>query len=246
MGSNLIIDIGNSSIKIAVFKKAKLVFFQRVQKLYVKEIKELNQKFGFSNVILSSVRKSLPRFIQHLKRNYHLLLLNHKTKVPIKVAYKTPQTLGLDRLAAAVGGAASFKKENVLIIDLGTCIKYDFVNAKGNYLGGNIAPGLEMRLKSMHHYTSKLPKVKRKWNKNMLGVSTKTALQNGAIWGIKCEIENFIKTLTKKKGKIKVILAGGDSEYFGEIIESRIFVFPNLVLRGLNEILLYNQVKKLR
>lgn len=240
MATHLVIDIGNSFIKLAVYKNRKQIYKTIREKVLVSDIKKWNKKFGFNKAILSTVRKSKPAFIQHLDKNYHLLILNHKTKVPVKVLYKTPQTLGLDRLAAAVGGYLKSKK-SVLVIDLGTCIKYDFVDKDGHYEGGNIAPGLEMRLQSMHEMTSKLPRVKKKRNKEALGKSTTEALQNGAIWGIKSEIEGFIKTLTNKKGKIKVILTGGDAEYFGEMIESRIFVIPNLVLDGLNEILLHNQ-----
>jgi type III pantothenate kinase len=238
---SLIIDIGNSFIKCAVFRENEIVFYKRTKKLLVSDIKQLKSQFGFEKAIYSSVRKNNPKFVQHLIQNYHLLELKHNTKIPIVNLYKTPKTLGLDRLAAAVGGNAKFPNQNVLIIDLGTCIKYDFVDKDACYQGGNIAPGLEMRLESMHILTARLPKVKRKYNEGLLGKSTTEALQNGAVLGIKCEIEHFIKTLTKKTGKLKVILTGGDSKYFGEILESKIFVLPDLVLTGLNEILLFNQ-----
>ena len=238
---NLIVDIGNSFIKLAVFQSEELLFRKAYKGLLVGEIKRLKTKYNFEGVILSSVRQKNPRFVQHLEKNYHLLVLSYKTKIPIKNTYATPKTLGLDRLAAAIGGYIAFSNRNILVIDLGTCIKYDFVDKEGTYHGGNIAPGLEMRLLSMHKMTSKLPLVKRNNSNNLLGRSTKEALQNGAVLGVKSEIEGFIKTLTKKKGKITVILTGGDAEYFGEMIESKIFVLPNLVLSGLNEILLYNQ-----
>ena len=111
--------------------------------------------------------------------------------------YKTPATLGLDRLAAVVGAVNIYPKKNVLVIDIGTCMTYDYVDKYNNYHGGNISPGIELRLNAMHHFTSALPLVKRKKNKEMLGKSTKEAIQNGAVLGIKFEIERFIKTLTK-------------------------------------------------
>jgi len=238
---NLIVDIGNSFIKLAIYKGDKLVTKKSQKTVLVRDIKAIFKKYKFKNVIVSTVRQKNPRFVQHLSKNYHLLLLSYKTKTPIVNTYKTPKTLGLDRLAGAVGGFKKFQRKDVLIIDLGTCAKYDFVDKAGVYHGGNIAPGLEMRLESMHILTSKLPRVKRSNKNKTLGQTTTEALQNGAVLGLKSEIEGFIKTLTKKKGKITVILTGGDSEYFGEMIESKIFVLPNLVLDGLNEILLYNQ-----
>lgn len=237
---NLIIDIGNTFIKLAVYQNQNLKYVVSKRKVLVGDIKKLNKKYGFKHAVLSTVRLNNPQFVQHLSKNYHLLILSHKTKLPIVNNYGTPMTLGLDRLAGVVGAHLKYPKKKVLLVDMGTCIKYDYIDDNGIYLGGNIAPGLEMRLESMHVMTSKLPRVKRSKKNELLGNSTTKALQNGAVLGIKCEIEGFIKTLTKKKGKIKVILTGGDAEYFGEMIESKIFVIPNLVLSGLNEILLFN------
>jgi len=239
----LIIDIGNSFIKLSIFEGDKIVFFKRYVKVLVKDINALRKKYPFTKAIVSSVRKSLPYFIQHLQKNYHLLVLSHKTKVPVKNLYKTPATLGLDRLAAVVGARYEHPKKNVLVIDIGTCMTYDYLDKLNNYHGGNISPGIELRLNAMHHFTSALPLVKRKKNDDMLGKSTKEAIQNGAVLGIMFEIEHFIKTLTRKKGKMVVILTGGDAQYLGEMLESKIFVDPDLVLRGLNQILKYNDDK---
>lgn len=241
---NLIIDIGNSFIKLAIYSENKIVYFKRYLKVRVKDIHELRRKFPFEKAILSSVRKTNPYFIQHLSKNYHLVILSHKTKVPVKILYKTPKTLGLDRLAAIVGAVYKYPKKRCLVIDIGTCMTFDYVDKDLNYHGGNISPGIELRLNAMHHFTSSLPLVKRAVHKDVLGKSTKEALQNGAVLGIKFEIERFIKYLTKKNGSITVILTGGDAEYFGELIESKIFVLPNLVLFGLNEILKNNSTKK--
>ena len=238
---NLIVDIGNSRIKIALFEGGELVFSKSFDSIKVSDIKQLEKKYKFKCCIMSSVRSKQPYFVQYLSRNYDLLVLDHKTKTGLKHLYKTPKTLGRDRLAAAVGGANSFKNKNVLVIDLGTCIKYDFVSKDGVYEGGNIAPGLYMRIQAMHEYTSQLPLVKPKWNDDLLGKSTKEALQNGAVRGISYEITDFIKTLTKKKGRIQVILTGGDADFFARTLESKIFVDPYLVLKGLNDILLYNK-----
>lgn len=239
-GCNLVVDIGNTLIKLAVFKQRKCLYTKAYSKVLVRDIKVLDDKYAIEVVIVSTVRKKIPFFIQHLSKNYHLILLDYKTKIPIKNLYKTPKTLGLDRLAAVVGAHMAYPSKNALVIDLGTCVKYDFIDNHGQYHGGNIAPGLEMRLEAMHQMTSKLPRVQKRKN-NVLGKSTTEALQNGGVWGLKSEIEGFIRTLTKSRGKITVILTGGDAEYFGDMIESKIFVIPNLVLMGLNEILLYNK-----
>ena len=236
----LVIDIGNSRIKLAVFKADQIVYNKSFEKILVSDIKRLQKRFPFAEAIYSTVRERNPRFLQHLSRNYHLIQLTSRTKVPVKNLYKTPGTLGMDRLASVIAAYKMYPRNNNLVIDMGTCVKYDFVDKDGNYHGGNIAPGLDMRLKSMHLLTSKLPNVKRALPKGLLGRSTKEAMQNGAVLGLKMEIEHFIKTLTAERGKINIILTGGDSKYFGEILESKIFVLPELVLFGLYKTLRYN------
>ena len=236
----LIIDIGNTFIKLAIYDGGEIFHRVSKKKVLVKDIKALYSKYRFSAAIASSVRTKNAYFIDYLKREHNLMVLTHKTKVPISNLYKSPKTLGLDRLAAIVGAANMRPKKNCLVIDIGTCMTYDFIDDKRNYYGGNIAPGIELRLLSMHHFTSALPLIKRKWNENMLGDTTKSAIQNGAVWGMKLEIEAFIKTLTSKKGQLDVLLTGGDASYFGELIDSEIFVAPNLLLKGLHDILEYN------
>lgn len=237
---NLIVDIGNSFIKLAIFHADKEVYFKRYKKVLVRDLKALRKKYPFEKVISSSVRKTDPTFLRHLSSNYKYVVLSHKTQLPIKNNYKTPKTLGKDRLAVAGGAALLHKGKSALIIDIGTCVTYDFVDNKGQYWGGNISPGVELRLRAMHEFTSALPLVPRKGHKDILGKTTKEAIQNGAVWGLKLEIEGFIKTLTKERGKMLVILTGGDASYFGELLDSKIFVAPNFLLKSLNEILKYN------
>jgi type III pantothenate kinase len=237
---NLIVDIGNSFMKLAIYQDGELLEVSRHKKVLVKDIKALHAEYPFSRSIVSSVRKEKPYFLSYLAKHHKLLTLSHKTKVPIKNEYGTPQTLGLDRLAVMVAAAVTYPDQSALVIDIGTCMTYDYLEKGKTYLGGNIAPGVELRLKAMHHFTSALPLVSRSWNDAQLGMSTKEALQNGAVWGIKLEIEAFIKTLTKKRGKMTVILTGGDATYFGEHLDSKIFVAPNFLLKGLNAILEHN------
>ena len=237
---HLVVDIGNSFIKLAIYNDGELKTVSRHEKVFVKDIKSLYAKYPFTRSIVSSVRRKEPYFLEYLRKHHALLTFSHKTPLPIQNNYGTPKTLGLDRLAVMVAAADQFSGQSALVIDIGTCMTYDFIDQKGVYHGGNIAPGVELRLKGMHHFTAALPLVKRKWNSDILGSSTKSALQNGAVWGIKLEIESFIKTLTKKWGKMVVIVTGGDAEYFGELLDSKIFVAPYFLLKGLDAILRHN------
>jgi len=237
---NLIVDIGNTFIKLAIYDQGELQIVQRYKKVLVQDIKELHKQYPFQISIVSSVRKTKPYFLTYLKKHHSLMTLTHRTKVPINNLYATPKTLGLDRLAVMVAAAVTYPGQNALVIDIGTCMTYDYLQAGKDYLGGNIAPGVELRLKAMHHFTSALPLVSRAWQEEQLGDTTQAALQNGAVWGVKLEIEGFIKTLTKNRGKMAVILTGGDAVYFGEHLDSKIFVAPNFLLKGLNAIIEHN------
>lgn len=239
---NLAIDIGNSFVKFAsivdgrVVKKAKEPkFTQRFYKAFVGKKK-------VEGIVLSSTRNEDQRMIRFLKKQAFFIKLDHKTKIPIKNAYKTPKTLGKDRLAAAIGAFTQYPKTNCLIIDVGTCMTYDFLDHKGVYQGGNIAPGIELRYRAMDEFTARLPLVKRSYTGQLFGDSTKSALQNGGLMGVIFEIEGFIGRLKQiYKNKINIILTGGDAEYLAEHIKSQIFVHSELVLIGLNTILEYNQ-----
>lgn len=238
--TNLCIDIGNSFIKYAIIRDEKTVHYVRAKKLLVRELKSLKKKYNYTHSIISSTRKSIPRFIPFLERETNLIFLDHTVNLPFKNVYKTPKTLGKDRLAAIAGAMELYPKKHCLVFDIGTCMTIDFVNKQGTYLGGNIAPGKDLRLKSMHDYTSALPLVPAKFGNPILGKSTKTALQNGAIYGIILEIEAMVSRIKSEYGRINVILTGGDAVKFGELIECKKFVVPNLVLIGLNHILKYN------
>jgi len=238
---NLCIDIGNTLLKVAIFDgKSDLIFFKKYTKLYVKELKRLQKKYGFEKSIISSTRGKKMGWYNHLKTNYHLIILDDKTKVNFSNLYKTPKTLGRDRIAAVAAAVALYPKQNNLVVDLGTCITYDFVNKRKQYLGGNIAPGWNMRLDAMHRFTHTLPRPKAKKPAGILGKSTIEALQNGAAFGVLGEIRAYKAALETKYANINVILTGGDGAFFAELIDYQIFVDPNFVLKGLNEILKSN------
>lgn len=235
---NLCIDIGNSFIKIAIIEDGEILYFKSQKKWLVRDIKSLKKKYDFQKAIISTVRKSLPQFWPYITKTVPSFNLDHKLPIPIENHYDTPKTLGKDRIAAAVGAYKIYKGNN-LVIDIGTCMTLDFIDKKGNYFGGNISPGIELRLKAMHHFTANLPSVKRKTPLKMLGTNTINAINNGAIWGIIAEIEAYKSRITTKYGRINVILTGGDGAFFGDFVNSKIFVNSNLVLFGLNEILEY-------
>ena len=237
----LAIDIGNSFVKLAIIDNGEIVHKEHHHKLLVGNVDALQQKYEFSKTILSSTRVLDKRVITAIQKKYDIIVLDHKTPIPIKSLYKTPETLGKDRLAAVIGAYIQFPKQNCAVIDLGTCNTFDLIDKKGTYHGGNISPGVDMKLKAMNHFTSQLPLPVRQYNDDPMGKDTTSALQNGAFWGTIFEIESFIHRMNALFTPLNVILTGGDAEIFGSKLNSKIFVAPNLVLIGLHEILKYNE-----
>ncbi|MBK7869497.1 MAG: type III pantothenate kinase [Saprospiraceae bacterium] len=238
---NLTIDIGNTRIKLGMFEKERLLEKWIWEDWSVEELFSLATNQKVKNVILCNVGKTVPEKITKvLINNFFYIELNSHTPLPIQNTYRTPETLGKDRLAAVVGAYSMFPNQNCLVIDAGTCITYEFLSADGVYLGGNIAPGLEMRLKAMHHFTAKLPLVEMGEIENVIGFDTKSAMRNGAQLGAALEIQGFIDWCGSEWGSINVILTGGDADFLVKNLKSQIFVNPNLVLQGLNKILNYN------
>lgn len=166
--------------------------------------------------------------------------LSHETLLPIKILYATPATLGRDRIAGACGAHALYPGSHCLMISAGTCMTTDMILASGTYLGGNIAPGLRMRLQAMHEYTARLPLAEPGWPEKLLGDSTIHALQNGAGLGMVMEIEGILRRTQYAFGRVSVVMTGGDAVFLAEKIESQIFVAPELVTQGLFQILAFN------
>ena len=236
----LIIDIGNTRTKAAIYKGEELVEKVIWEKCTLKKVKAFSEKYDIQKAALSSTAKVSKSVEKFLKENFFYIRLTHETHLPIKNLYETPKTLGKDRLAAAVAAFDIFPKKNTLILDAGTCLTYDFVDKKGNYWGGAISPGIQMRLKAMHVFTEKLPLVNARNLQDFIGQDTETSLLSGGQMGVVMEISGFIAAYQKKFGKINIILTGGDSAFLAEHLEFPIFVNNNLVLRGLNKILNYN------
>ena len=169
---------------------------------------------------------------------------NAQTPVPIRNNYRTPQTLGSDRLAAAIGAWSQHPAHPLLIIDAGSCITFDFVSADGAYEGGNIAPGLHARLRAIDDYFPRLPLVEAEGETPELGYDTETAIRSGIIEGMKHEIEGYIHHFKAKYPQLLVFLTGGDELNFVETIKSGIFADQFLVPRGLNHVLSHNMALK--
>ena len=238
---NLTIDIGNTRTKIAVFQGDELLHQAVWDELTVDALKELAYNQKVEKIILSSVSKQSEEVMAFLKGHFAFLELMTDTPLPIRIRYKTPTTLGKDRVAAAVGAFHLFSGENCLVIDAGTCITLDLVSAEGEFLGGNISPGIEMRLKAMHHFTARLPLVARMGElPDELGDSTENAIRNGGELGALLEVEGFIHRCEKKYRPLRVVLTGGDADFFVKHAKTKIFAHQNLVLIGLNQILQHN------
>ena len=239
---NLIIDVGNTFVKLAVFKTDLLVFKTSVELTNtVEEIKRLKNEFPkLKKAIVSSVGRLQKHQIASINKQLDLVQLTHKTKIPFKNNYATPKTLGVDRIALVSASVYHYSKSNVLIIDAGTCITYDFITDKNEYLGGAISPGIRMRYKSLHNLTANLPLLDTEVPKNNIGTSTKDSIHSGVINGVVNEIEGFIKSYEEKYLDLTVILTGGDANFLSEQLKSSIFANSNFLLEGLNYILKFN------
>ncbi len=241
---NLCIDQGNSRTKIGIFDQNKLMECMVIENFNIRIIEDLFLKFPIDASIYSTVILNNDCVLNELRKRTDLLVeLSYTTPIPIENRYKTPQTLGIDRLAAVIG--ASFLKPNtdILVIDAGTAITYDFIDANHVFWGGNIAPGLNLRLRSLHEFTQKLPLVDAKFDSPLLGNDTQTAIISGALHGIVFEIDGYINTLKIKYPQLSTFLTGGSTFYFDTKLKNAIFAEKNLVLIGLNLILQYNVQK---
>jgi type III pantothenate kinase len=238
---NLVLDIGNTRVKAALFQNGHVSKTLHFNLSFPEALQELLLGKKVERVIYSSVLKDLPAFITALVNEIPCLEFNAETPIPIKNNYKSASTLGSDRLAAAIGGWKHFPDTNLLIIDTGTCIKYNFVSQAGEYLGGAISPGIDMRLKALHHFTGKLPLVKADYDFNILiGRTTQDSLLSGVLNGAVDEMEGMINRYQAQYNDLIIVLTGGNYHFFEKQLKKRIFALPNIVLEGLNEIIAYN------
>ncbi len=238
---NLIIDVGNTRIKAAVFENDTLlevVVFKADDLL--KKVDFLINKYTIGKGIISSVKNISNNQLNQLHKKLSFLVLDASTKVPFKNLYKTPKTLGVDRIALVSNAVGKFHNKNVLVIDAGTCITYDFVSASQEYLGGAISLGIEMRYKALHNYTSKLPLLEKNVPVNFIGNTTEESIHSGVVNGVIREINGVIEQYERENTFLTLVLTGGDTYFLAKQLKSSIFANPNFVLEGLNTILIYN------
>jgi len=238
---NLIIDVGNTKVKAAVFEGDTIVSIAVFEhEMILSEIKKIVKKQPISNAILSNVALIATDTLKKLQAIVAFSTVSSETKVPFVNLYKTPTTLGVDRIALVAGAVCEFSAKNVLVIDAGTCITYDFVSAKRDYIGGAIAPGIQMRFHSLHHYTANLPLFEKKEVDNFIGHTTKESMNSGVVNGVLQEIEGVIDQYKMKYMDLTVVLTGGDTKFLSKQLKSSIFAKQNLLLIGLNKILIHN------
>ncbi|NVO01379.1 MAG: type III pantothenate kinase [Bacteroidetes bacterium] len=238
---NLVVDIGNTQTKIALFDK------NEHQKTEIVEgfsneflLNYLSNRNDIKSIIVSSVKNLRIDFEPIRQRNIFVIEFDENTLLPIINNYQSSKTLGKDRLAAAVGGYLLHQNENVLVIDAGTCIKYDFVDSIGNYEGGAISPGILMRFKALNTFTDKLPLVEKSNFNKLIGKTTEESILSGVFNGVFAEVDGIIDQYKQKFGEVKIVLSGGDMNYFDNRLKNSIFAFPNIVIFGLNKILNFN------
>ena len=240
---NLIIDVGNTATKLAVFRSEKLVFDEVIAEgglvEKVKEVFGFYPNIGFA--IFSSVGEFDSKEVAALSIFCKTHILDHTTKTPFKNSYATPQTLGVDRIALATAAFYQNPNGNTLAIDAGTCITYDMVNDYGEYLGGAISPGINMRYKAMYDQTSKLPLLTKETPRDLIGNTTETSMHSGVVNGVCAEIDGVIDQYNSRFADLTVILTGGDAQFLSKRLKNTIFADSKFLLRGLNYLLEYNK-----
>lgn len=240
---NLVLDIGNTRSKLGLFQGKNLLKKTVWTDWTNDELIAFGNLNGVQRIMLSSVAKPAGELLNTLQQHFAVVELTHDTPLPFVNAYTTPKTLGKDRLAAVAGAHALYGGENCLVVDCGTCIKYDLMRATGEYIGGNIAPGAQMRIQAMHHFTARLPEVEQHMPPNFWGHNTETALQNGALRGAALEVEGFYHLFSTHFAPLQLILTGGDAGFFQAYLTIHpIILEPDLTLIGLNHILEYHNV----
>ncbi len=241
--NNLVIDIGNSGLKLAIFHQRKLVHKLHLQQIDTDQLRQLVKDYEVENSLISSVSQDAEAIANLLKTITVYQPFSSNTALPLINLYKSPETLGSDRLAGLMGARYLYPEQPVLVIDAGTCITYDLIDEKSRYEGGSISPGILMRLKALHHFTGKLPLVDFDPDfEDLIGRDTRQSILSGVINGVLAEVEGFIQKYSQRQAHLRVILCGGDARFFDTRLKNSIFANylscePDLVLIGLNEVI---------
>lgn len=239
---NLVVDVGNTLVKLAVFKADELKYKNVVEiDSIVQSILVIQETYRpIKKVIISSVGNLKKADITALSNRFDIMVLDAKTKLPFENLYRTPETLGVDRIALIGASVNQFPENNVLVIDAGTCITYDFINEKNEYLGGAISPGLRMRYEALNNLTANLPLLETDTPSHITGSTTNESIHSGVVNGVLKEIEGVIEAYEQKYPDLTVILTGGDANFLSKQLKSSIFANSNFLLEGLNYILQFN------
>ena len=237
---NICIDIGNTQSKIGIFEDSELIDTILVDSITEDLLDTLFNKYHIKNSIVSNVNESSSKITEILKSKTNYINFDNFTKIPFLNLYKTPETLGLDRIALVAAATNLETPNNVLVVSLGTCVTFEFLNRKLEYLGGAISPGLLMRLKAMNEFTAKLPLLDLDEPTDFNGSSTNECMQSGAFYGITGEINVRLSLYENKFGKTDLVLSGGDCFLFEKHLKNALFAHPYLTLFGLNKIINYN------
>ena len=236
------IDVGNTKIKVAVFEQDTLILKEEyTNETLLDGVKFFLKKFPKSNkTIISSVSNVLEEVILLLKSETEVHILSNKSDFPFENKYSTPLTLGMDRKVLVSGAVLKFPKQNCLIIDAGSCITYDFVDADKNYFGGAISPGIDMRYKALNNFTAKLPKLELDESEYFIGDSTNQSIHSGVVNGVIYEMEGFINDYLREKKYLTIILTGGDALFLAKRLKNPIFANSNFLMESLNLLHQYN------
>lgn len=229
----LCLDFGNTRLKCAVFEGDQLQEVIALPDDSVSSVTALIEKYVPSKSLLSSVIDHDPAIEELLSQRTRFHRLDHHSLIPITTPVPKPETIGADRLAMVVAAAGMFPGKHSVAIGLGTAVTYNFINKKKEFLGGGISPGMEMRFRSLHTFTAKLPLIEKNWNFPLIGYDTRTNILSGVLFGMAREIDGMIDLYHEKYNNINVVLTGGDAHYFARHLKNRIFVDPDLIFKGL-------------
>ena len=237
----LVVDVGNSRIKAAVFEEdilLEIFIFTKIE--LEKKIENILKKFQkVSDLVISSVGDVDKQAILAFASVVNVNFISNTNAFPFENKYSTPKTLGIDRMVLAAGAVLTFPNQNRLVIDAGTCVTYDFIDKENNYLGGAIAPGIRLRYESLHNYTAKLPFLTLEHPKDLIGNSTPDSIHSGVVNGLVYEIDGFITDYKSRYSNFIIILTGGDTDFLAKRLKNTIFANSNFLLESLNQTFQY-------
>lgn len=245
MDFQLVLDFGNTALKAVLFKGRELHAQTNLSAPSFREIAAFTGTTEIKNAILSSVIEHPSSLEKEIAAKYRLLVLGKNTQLPFNNLYKSPGTLGYDRIAAVAAAKQLFPASPVLAIVAGTCITYNLLDGEGNFRGGAIAPGLHMRLQAMHEFTDKLPLVPLLGKHPLVGDSTETSMRAGVYHAAIAETEGMIRRYAQEFQGLQTVIGGGDASFLADGLKNGIFARPNLVPEGLNSILEYHVANQL-